>query len=141
MEWGQISYFNNSPICEMIEGKYNGIIDLLNEETNMPGDPTDSTLLAKFNTTLVKNDFYDSYVKNKTITFESTVFKVKHYAGGVSYDVGGFLFKNRDELYKDLLYCMNNSKNKLIRKLFPENILTEASMKRPDTLGTQLRVF
>ena len=139
IEWGNILYFDNQPICVLIEEKTNGIISKLNEETKRPGDPTDLTFLEKLDNTVAKSDFYDSYGKSKNQSIAKTSFKINHYAGGVIYDVSGFLEKNRDELNKEVMYCLNTSKDYIIKLLFPESEHAESSMKRPDTLGTQLK--
>ena len=65
IEWEHVEFFNNLPICELIEKKSTGIISLLNEETNRPGEPTDLTFLEKLDSHFVKNEFYDSYAKTK----------------------------------------------------------------------------
>lgn len=140
VDWGHIEYFNNKCICDMIDMKNTGILSLLNEETIRPGDPTDSTFLQKMDSQLVNNDYYDSYEKNKgDKKLNGLVFRIKHYAGDVDYDINGFLFKNRDDLYSDVFFCLNQSSRPMIRDLFPEKSSMEGSLKRPDTLGTKFK--
>ena len=45
-------------------------------------------------------------------------FEVHHYAGRVTYDVEGFVERNKDVLFVDLIELMKSSKNKFLQKLF-----------------------
>ncbi|KAI8908522.1 P-loop containing nucleoside triphosphate hydrolase protein [Gorgonomyces haynaldii] len=138
--WEGVQYFNNQPICEMIEAKNVGLLSLLNEETTRPGEPTDLTLLEKLDTHLSKNQHYDSYCKTKNDKrLVMAVFMIRHYAGDVIYEVDGFLKKNKDELHKDVLYCLNASADPFVKSIFPETDSGDAIAKRPDTLATQLK--
>jgi myosin-1 len=138
IQWTPIDYFNNAVICELIEGKH-GLIDKLDEECIRPGDVTQLTLMSKFNESFGGHAHYQSRVtlKNeKTLTDE--VFRLKHYAGDVIYNVESFIDKNKDLLFKDLMYCMNSSSSDVMKQLFPEGP-TNVDLKRPDSAGTQFR--
>ena len=56
-------------------------------------------------------------------------FVVKHFAGDVTYAIDGFLEKNKDTLFSDLIDLMGSSKNSFIANLFPH----QTSKKRPPT--------
>ena len=43
---------------------------------------------------------------------------IHHYAGMVTYDVEGFVDRNKDVLFIDLIELMKSSKNNFIQKLF-----------------------
>lgn len=58
--------------------------------------------------------------------------------GDVTYNVTGFLDKNKDTLFIDLSNAMMTSKNNLILELFPPPDLN--SKKRPVTAATQFKV-
>ena len=45
-------------------------------------------------------------------------FVIHHYAGMVTYDVEGFVDRNKDVLFIDLIELMKSSKNNFIQKLF-----------------------
>ncbi len=47
---------------------------------------------------------------------------IEHYAGGVYYDVDNFIDKNLDQLSPDINEAMENSKNKLLEKLFKKKV-------------------
>ena len=45
---------------------------------------------------------------------------IVHYAGEVSYDADGFVEKNRDTVFVDLLEMCKNSSNSFIQELFQD---------------------
>ncbi|KNC69639.1 hypothetical protein SARC_17847, partial [Sphaeroforma arctica JP610] len=49
-------------------------------------------------------------------------FTIKHYAGDVLYDCQGFVEKNKDVLFKDLVLCMQSTDQDFILDLFPEDV-------------------
>ena len=49
-----------------------------------------------------------------------SVFRIKHYAGSVTYCASGFLAKNTDVLDRDLCSVMFSAHHPLLRTLFPE---------------------
>ena len=50
----------------------------------------------------------------------SSFFRIKHYAGSVTYCASGFLAKNTDVLDRDLCSVMFSARHPLLRTLFPE---------------------
>jgi len=56
----------------------------------------------------------------------------------VTYDATSFLDKNKDLLFKDLIYCLGSSANFVLKELFPETANTE-DLKRPPSAGTQFK--
>uniref|UniRef100_A0A2P2I3E2 Myosin-IB-like n=1 Tax=Hirondellea gigas TaxID=1518452 RepID=A0A2P2I3E2_9CRUS len=141
--WEQVPYFDNKIICDLVEEKHKGIISVMDEECLRPGDATDLTLLAKLNAQLGKHDHFSSYEtvdindKQKK-TFGNEEFRLRHYAGEVSYNIRGFLDKNNDLLYRDLKQTMTESGNPILAKVFPKKELV--AKKRPVTAATQFKL-
>ena len=48
------------------------------------------------------------------------IYRIKHYAGSVTYSSTGFLSKNSDALTRDLSCVLYSSNHPLLRTLFPE---------------------
>jgi len=137
IEWKNIDYFNNKPICELIEKKVMGFISLL-DESCLIAKSTDQSFLDGVCKTFEKNPHFQSYASSKDRSIGDNCFRLKHYAGDVTYDVKGFLDKNKDTLFSDLINCMQASSDKLVQGLFPPT-KPEDSKKRPETAGSQFR--
>eukprot|EP01098_Paradermamoeba_levis_P006270 TRINITY_DN2608_c0_g1_i1.p1 TRINITY_DN2608_c0_g1~~TRINITY_DN2608_c0_g1_i1.p1 ORF type:complete len:597 (-),score=180.54 TRINITY_DN2608_c0_g1_i1:92-1882(-) len=79
---------------------------------------------------------YESFLAAKDKSIKPTEFRLKHYAGDVTYETNGFLDKNKDTLFRDVLIVMSQSTDPLIAELFPP---VNDSRKRPETSGSQFR--
>lgn len=76
----------------------------------MVGQVTDRMFLEALDTKLASHAHYSSRLLNRkdsTMQFHEH-FRVKHYAGDVTYLVNGFIDKNRDTLFQDLKRLMCN---------------------------------
>jgi myosin-1 len=139
LKWVDIPYFNNAIVCELIDSKGKpqpGIIAYCDEEAIMP-QATDKSLLSKLNTNLGKHPHFVDLTKDAK-GGDKTEFLVKHYAGDVTYSTEGFVEKNMDTLYRDLIELIGSSKSKMMADLFPE--AKEAhDGKKPITAGSQFR--
>ncbi|CAB4007704.1 unconventional myosin-Ic-like isoform X1 [Paramuricea clavata] len=140
IEWEPVEYFNNKVICDLIEEKHKGIIAVLDDECLRPGDVSDMTFLSKLITSIGKHEHFvchemSDYEGRKEIGREE--FRLKHYAGDVTYSVLGFIDKNNDPLYRDLKEAMSLSKNSIASSAFPQSEM--ACKKRPGTAATQFK--
>jgi myosin-1 len=131
IKWENVSYFNNKPCVELIEGR-NGIMSILDEECLFP-QGTDQTYLAK----LIRVCSNHKFFKSMDPKVQSNVFSMEHYAGEVTYTVDTFLDKNKDTLSNDLKEMLQSSHDAFIRSLFPPDVVQ--SIKRPPTAGLQFR--
>ena len=95
--WEPIPFEDNELCCQLIEGRPLGLLALLDEACRFPRS-TDATFHAKVADNLISN-------KRLRVTpaMGSERFEVRHYAGGVTYSVAGFLDKNRDSVSADLV--------------------------------------
>ncbi|KAI8818552.1 unconventional myosin-Ia [Fimicolochytrium jonesii] len=175
IEWTNISYFDNETICDLIDSKKSGFIALLDEESTFAGEPTAKTFLHKLDTNLVKHPHYESRSKQASgkrksssnlltasATPSSTAaapskmlahneFMLRHYAGDVVYETDGFLDRNVDALWRDVVTTLGESGKSVVREMFPaltgvdgapdggDVASTSARTKRPETLATQFR--
>ena len=156
--WTRVEYFNNGVICDMIESIPKGIMSHCDEEgwrmfpssrrlriffltiCAGPGQPTDKTLLERLNLEYPSHPHFETTVtkKNADKTLGLTDFRLKHYAGNVTYDINGFLQKNKDTLFKNLKSAMFGSKNSTLKSLFPDGADMDVA-KKPTTIGSQFR--
>jgi myosin-1 len=138
IEWSPVKYFNNKIICDLIEGKPLGIISLLDENCLIT-ESTDQSTLEKLNKYFGKHPHYQSYATVKDRSIPIDCFRLKHYAGDVTYRIVGFLEKNKDTLFTDLIAAMQTSKLGLVQQLFPPVANLYDNKKRPETAGSQFR--
>ncbi|TNN01493.1 hypothetical protein fugu_010875 [Takifugu bimaculatus] len=69
-----------------------------------------------------------------------TQFGIHHFAGVVYYETRGFLEKNRDTLYGDIIQLVHSSKNKFIKQIFQADVAMGAeTRKRSPTLSSQFK--
>ncbi|XP_078097487.1 unconventional myosin-Vc isoform X2 [Mustelus asterias] len=112
--WALIEFNDNQPCIDLIEAKM-GILELLDEECLLP-QGTEENWLQK-----LENNYL-----NKTPLFEkprmlSKAFIILHFADKVQYECDGFLEKNRDTLYEELINVLKKSKLHLLAEFFQEN--------------------
>ena len=80
---------------------------------------------------LIKSRFKDAKKLFSTRLKRRTTFKIFHYAGGVVYDTNGFVKKNADKLYDNIVDVMSTSENPVIAKLFKK----KSSKKSKSRMG------
>lgn len=109
IEWSFIEFNDNQPCIDLIENKI-GILSLLDEESRLPAG-TDEGWTHKLYETLDKPPTDTVFSKPR---FGQTKFIVSHYALDVTYDVEGFIEKNRDTVSEGHLEVLKDSKNKTL---------------------------
>uniref|UniRef100_A0A8C9TLU6 Osteoclast-stimulating factor 1 n=1 Tax=Scleropages formosus TaxID=113540 RepID=A0A8C9TLU6_SCLFO len=112
IKWTPIDYFNNKVVCDLIESKVNppGIMSILDDvcaTMHAKGEGADQTLIQKLQMQIGSHEHFNSWNKG---------FVVHHYAGKVSYDVGGFCERNRD-CHIVLSGCVQKQANNLVQTL------------------------
>ncbi|RWS30683.1 unconventional myosin-Ic-like protein [Leptotrombidium deliense] len=140
IEWEPVSYFNNRVICDLIDEKHKGIISILDEECVRPGDASDKSFLEKLEKVVGHHaHFFTHFTADNKMkkSLSRSEFRIKHYAGEVTYKVDAFLDKNNDALYRDLKKAMYNCDNTIIQQLFPKDEFH--LKKRPETTATQFK--
>ncbi|KAJ3511149.1 hypothetical protein NLJ89_g4272 [Agrocybe chaxingu] len=113
IKWKFIDFSDNQPCIDVIEGKL-GVLALLDEESRMPSG-TDNSFLQKLNTQiLVKPDYKNVYKKPR---FGNSAFTIAHYALDVTYEVEGFLEKNRDTVPDEQMALLAATKNPFLKEV------------------------
>ncbi|EGC30567.1 myosin IA heavy chain [Dictyostelium purpureum] len=112
IKWIPVEYINNKPCVELIEKKPIGILALLDEECLFP-EGNDQTMIDKLNKHFSNNSHYSKVERQK-----NSQFIINHYAGKVFYNIDGFLDKNRDTLFNDLVILATSSSMSLISEIF-----------------------
>jgi myosin-1 len=93
----------------------------------------DSTFLKNINSKFSKHQHFCTFDTN------SSYFAVRHYAGDVTYYANGFVDKNKDPVWKDLIVVGESSHLPIMQGMFPSMGSELLSKKRPVTAGTQFK--
>ncbi|XP_026221899.1 unconventional myosin-Vc isoform X1 [Anabas testudineus] len=110
--WTLIDFYDNQPVIDLIEAKM-GILDLLDEECLFP-QGTDQSWLQKLYNYLETNALFEKP------RLSNEAFVIQHFADKVEYQCRGFLEKNRDALYEELVDIMRDSKFPFLANFFQE---------------------
>ncbi|XP_041734565.2 unconventional myosin-Vc [Coregonus clupeaformis] len=110
--WTLVDFYDNQPVIDLIEAKM-GILDLLDEECLFP-QGTDQNWLQKLYNYLADNPLFEKP------RMSNEAFIIQHFADKVEYQCWGFLEKNRDTLYEELVDTMRTSKFPLLANFFLE---------------------
>uniref|UniRef100_A0A673SPQ0 Myosin IG n=1 Tax=Suricata suricatta TaxID=37032 RepID=A0A673SPQ0_SURSU len=137
--WQTVDYFNNATIVDLVERPHRGVLAVLDEACSAAGTITDRIFLQSLDTHHRHHPHYTSRQlcpTDKTMEFGRD-FRIKHYAGDVTYSVEGFIDKNRDHLFQDFKRLLYNSSDPTLRAMWPDGQqdITEVT-KRPLTAGT-----
>ncbi|KAI0507448.1 hypothetical protein KFK09_013573 [Dendrobium nobile] len=116
IDWNNIDFIDNTECLNLFEKKPLGILSLLDEESNF-AKATDLTLAIKLQKHLSSNPCFKLGMDG--------AFKILHYAGEVVYDTSGFLEKNRDPLYSDLVQLLQSCSCQLLRT-FTSHMLNQS---------------
>ncbi|XP_073720711.1 unconventional myosin-Vc isoform X1 [Misgurnus anguillicaudatus] len=137
--WTLIDFYDNQPVIDLIEAKM-GILDLLDEECLFP-QGTDKNWLQKLYNFLGSNALFEKP------RMSTDSFLIQHFADKVEYQCKGFLEKNRDTLYEELVDLMRSSQFALVAEFFQEeepnsgrkNIKVTPAQPRAKGVNKQLR--
>ncbi|XP_073798784.1 unconventional myosin-Vc isoform X1 [Danio rerio] len=110
--WTLIDFYDNQPVIDLIEAKM-GILDLLDEECLFP-QGTDKNWLQKLYNFLGSKPLFEKP------RLSNDSFMIQHFADKVEYQCKGFLEKNRDTLYEELVDIMRASQFALLAGFFKE---------------------
>ncbi|KAK7873049.1 hypothetical protein R5R35_000338 [Gryllus longicercus] len=110
IRWTNIDFMDNTACLQLIEGKPNGLLCMLDDQCNFPG-ATNETLLQKFNSVHKENSFYEIPQRREA------AFIVRHYAGKVKYQVAEMREKNLDLMRQDIVGVLKNSSMAFVREL------------------------
>jgi myosin-5 len=125
INWTFIDFSDNQPCIDVIEGKL-GVLSLLDEESRLPAG-TDASFLTKLNAQLLKPEHKDVFKKPR---FGNSSFTIAHYALEVTYEVEGFIEKNRDTVPDEHLTLLASTKNPFLKEVLDAAL---ASTRGPDS--------
>ncbi|XP_022046954.2 unconventional myosin-Vb [Acanthochromis polyacanthus] len=115
LAWNRIEFSDNQQCINLIEGQL-GMFDLLDEECRMPKG-SDENWVRKL---------YDQHLTSKPHPhfrkprLSNSAFIILHFADTVQYECEGFLDKNRDTVFEELINILKASQSELVAELFQQ---------------------
>ncbi|KAM9357499.1 unconventional myosin-Va [Symphorus nematophorus] len=115
LAWSRIEFSDNQQCINLIEGQL-GLFDLLDEECRMPKGSDESWV----------RKLYDQHLTSKPHPhfrkprMSNSAFIVLHFADMVQYECDGFLDKNRDTVFEELINILKASQSELVAELFQQ---------------------
>lgn len=143
LEWSPILFPDNLAVCDLIEKHNLGLLAIMDEECQRSTNGSDDAFLSRvgqvFQDNIQIEVAWGLLSKNADST-AMNAFRLKHYAGWVTYNVAGFLQKNSDLLVRGLSQSMYQCAHPIVKELFPEGNPRRTTLRRPATSGTQFKM-
>uniref|UniRef100_A0A3P9K360 Methyl-CpG binding domain protein 3b n=1 Tax=Oryzias latipes TaxID=8090 RepID=A0A3P9K360_ORYLA len=113
LAWTRIEFSDNQLCINLMEGQL-GVFDLLDEECRMPKGSDDSWVQKLYDQHLSSKP-HPHFSKPRT---SNSAFVILHFADTVRYEGQGFLEKNRDTVFDELINVLKASQSELVAELF-----------------------
>merc|ERR1719418_96245 len=118
LEWGNVDFGMDLQKCITMFEKPMGLLSILEEETLFPKS-SDQSFCAKLIENLLGKE--PNFCKPTYKTDPDAHFGVVHYAAMVSYNLTGWLFKNKDPLNDTIVEMLKNGGNALMVEIFADH--------------------
>ncbi|XP_024083277.1 unconventional myosin-Ia isoform X2 [Cimex lectularius] len=144
IDWCPVDFVCNTAVCDIIEKNNHGILCLLDEisakiiEEGCNGAEGCEEVLLNRVLNLCGHSTPRRHHSDNSLP--PNCFRLKHFAGTVTYNVKGFIEKNTDHVSRELSQTMHRSEHPMLKSLFPEGNPKRAPSKRPPTVGSQFKV-
>ncbi|KAK5870082.1 hypothetical protein PBY51_024743 [Eleginops maclovinus] len=115
LAWSRIEFSDNQLCINLIEGQL-GLFDLLDEECRMPKGSDESWVRKLYDQHLSRQP-HPHFQKPR---MSNNAFVVLHFADTVQYECDGFLGKNRDTVFEELINILRASQSELVAELFQQ---------------------
>uniref|UniRef100_P05661-9 Isoform 9c of Myosin heavy chain, muscle n=1 Tax=Drosophila melanogaster TaxID=7227 RepID=P05661-9 len=120
IEWTFIDFGMDLQLCIDLIEKPMGILSILEEESMFP-KATDQTFSEKLTNTHLGKSAPFQKPKPPKPGQQAAHFAIAHYAGCVSYNITGWLEKNKDPLNDTVVDQFKKSQNKLLIEIFADH--------------------
>merc|ERR1712223_1344450 len=118
IEWANVDFGMDLQKCITMFEKPMGLLAILEEESLFP-KATDQTFAAKLHENLLGK--CENFAKPAPKPDPNAHFAVVHYAATVSYNLTGWLFKNKDPLNDTIVEMFKNGSNNLLIECFADH--------------------
>ena len=120
IEWANVDFGMDLQKCITMFEKPMGLLAILEEESLFP-KATDLTFTTKLHENLLGKPACENFQKPNPKPDPNSHFAVIHYAAIVSYNLTGWLEKNKDPLNDTVVELMKNGSNKLLIECFHDH--------------------
>jgi myosin heavy subunit len=118
LDWANVDFGMDLQKCITMFEKPMGLLAILEEESLFP-KATDQTFAAKLHENLLGK--CENFAKPAPKPDPNAHFAVVHYAATVSYNLTGWLFKNKDPLNDTIVEMFKNGSNNLLIECFADH--------------------
>merc|ERR1719464_540436 len=118
LDWANVDFGMDLQKCITMFEKPMGLLAILEEESLFP-KATDATFAAKLHDNLLGKE--ENFQKANPRPDPNAHFAVVHYAATVSYNITGWLFKNKDPLNDTVVEMLKNGSNALMVRIFADH--------------------
>merc|ERR1712088_363449 len=135
LEWGNVDFGMDLQKCIDMFEKPMGLLAIFEEESLFP-KATDQSFAAKLHENLLDKPLgAANFAKASPKPDPGAHFAVVHYAATVSYNLTGWLEKNKDPLNDTVVELMKNGTNALLVECFHDHPGQPAESKKEDSGG------
>jgi myosin heavy chain 6/7 len=132
IDWANVDFGMDLQKCITMFEKPMGLLAILEEESLFP-KATDETFTRKLHENLLGK--CENFAKASPKPDPNAHFAVVHYAATVSYNLTGWLEKNKDPLNDTVVELMKNGTNALLVECFHDHPGQPAESKKEDSGG------
>jgi len=138
------SYCSNADIIDLIEGKERGSPGILTIMDDLVlvrrNGEEDQQLLAMLERTHGHGKTSSFKEKKRRTKQDKGEFEIIHFAGSVTYQIEGFIEKNKDTIHEDITQaCGRYSSSQFLNGLFSEMLNGARPKRKRNTIGTKFR--
>jgi len=120
LNWANVDFGMDLQKCITMFEKPMGLLAILEEESLFP-KATDQSFAAKLHENLLGKPACENFAKPSPKPDPHAHFAVVHYAACVSYNLTGWLFKNKDPLNDTIVEMFKNGSNDLMITIFADH--------------------
>ncbi|XP_071519306.1 unconventional myosin-Ia isoform X2 [Panulirus ornatus] len=142
IDWTPIDIPTNNAVVDLIEQRQTGVLAVVEEVSSRVGGGTDA-LLQQLSFSCGGHSLFDikgGRHAHSDNNIPADSFRIRHYAGSVTYSVQGFIEKNCDGLHRDLTRSMYHCNHRILKELFPEGNPRRTTLKRPASVANQVLI-
>ncbi|KAM3575722.1 hypothetical protein VYU27_002342 [Nannochloropsis oceanica] len=113
ISWNFVSFSDNQECLDLIEKRGTVVWAVLDEQCVVRTKAPDTSFAHRLYEVSKNHPRFTATSRDHV----DCRFRVRHYAGEVVYDTGGFLEKNKDQLYQEIVDLLRSSRCALVQSL------------------------